>query len=1010
MLSRHIEGEKPSCQVMVSSTMNDLPDHRERAKDAIIRAGCMPVMMEHSTAEPQTDAIDFSLRKVEQAEIYVGVFALRYGYIPEDQQRNPDNLSITELEYRHAKRLGKKVLIFIASDSHSFLPGQIDQEPLALEKRQALYRLLTTDEIVGFFNNPDDLGSKVYQAIIEQQAKQPKEAPNATAFFSAKKSIRIPPELWAVPAYTLTNAFIGRSSELDKLDIWADSDDSILVVEGIGGLGKSALTWEWLNSRAEHKISDLYGRLWWSFYEQTSLADFARHALAYLTEREVDAVSNDYNKNARELVIALNERPSLLVLDGFERSLTAYHRWDKAQQRDDQIETHMRGCTNPADAYLLKWLASATPSKILISSRLFPYELENVADRSPIPGVAKQNLDGLSEEDTLQFIRHHKIEGDAKEILRFADRFGRHSLVLKLVCGMISFYRADPKNFDAWLADPNYGGSLRLKDLDLKQTKTHILEFALSGLSDKTRQVLQRIAVLSEDVDYDTIKVLNPYIPEEMNAPIPVTDSIRWQYIWNEDHKRKVFPEHEKRYQAELKKYDQYKMDLGNAVPDFDAALDELCERGLLQWDVDTNRYNMHPVVRGSASDQIEEQDRKHALKTARDHFAALPEDDLENATDIAQISNSMNIYYCLIGEGLFEEGAKLYEEKLFGVIRHRFFAFDIIVEHLEPVQRFIDSESSAGDIQRHGRWLSNSLAKAYDEIGKCREAEDTILKSLESNVENERWNWVIDDLSVLWNIYVGDDRLAEQARLSAISLELSEALGVKEEVTNTAHQYYCSAVVRGQFREAESISKSYELESQTERPNFIFWTWFKDWIQGKENDQTWQKGYALAQSTGDLWHQEMFLRWYAVWALEQSRGQEALGFIDEALALAHKMGKFSTSHAVKAWALAKVNKAEDAVKELNLIENNKPGYASARAWLEIGEREKAKQICLNAYAKAWGIGAPFSEVFTLGRSHRLLLRLGEKVPELPNTGNSQLPEVPFEKEISAAIARMKTS
>ena len=35
------------------------------------------------------------------------------------------------------------------------------------------------------------------------------------------------------------------------------------VVEAIGGTGKSALTWQWAEERAETAVSGLAGRLWW---------------------------------------------------------------------------------------------------------------------------------------------------------------------------------------------------------------------------------------------------------------------------------------------------------------------------------------------------------------------------------------------------------------------------------------------------------------------------------------------------------------------------------------------------------------------------------------------------------------------------------------------------------------------------------------------------------------------------------------------------------------------------
>src|SRR5207244_1602444 len=92
-----------------------------------------------------------------------------------------------------------------------------------------------------------------------------------------------PPELYCAPPYTLTCTFVGRRQELADLDAWAASPDTVMVVEAIGGMGKSALTWEWLHRSAARTIRGLAGRVWWSFYEGgTSMSTFIRHALAYI--------------------------------------------------------------------------------------------------------------------------------------------------------------------------------------------------------------------------------------------------------------------------------------------------------------------------------------------------------------------------------------------------------------------------------------------------------------------------------------------------------------------------------------------------------------------------------------------------------------------------------------------------------------------------------------------------------------------------------------------------------
>lgn len=117
--------------VMVSSTSKDLPAHREQADRAIRRAGMHPIVREDLTAS-LGNALDVSLALVEEAEVYVGVFGHRYGYCPDDP-RNPDKRSITELEYRHALKLGMPILIFVMHDDH---PGPDTNGLSAVEARQ----------------------------------------------------------------------------------------------------------------------------------------------------------------------------------------------------------------------------------------------------------------------------------------------------------------------------------------------------------------------------------------------------------------------------------------------------------------------------------------------------------------------------------------------------------------------------------------------------------------------------------------------------------------------------------------------------------------------------------------------------------------------------------------------------------------------------------------------------------------------------------------------------------
>src|SRR2546421_611376 len=100
--------------VMISSTARDLPKHRRQVRLACERAGFEPrEMMEHLTAE-DASAIDVSLRMVEDADVYLGVLAYRYGTIPSGH-----DISITEMEYDQAEKLKRPRLIFFIHKEHA---------------------------------------------------------------------------------------------------------------------------------------------------------------------------------------------------------------------------------------------------------------------------------------------------------------------------------------------------------------------------------------------------------------------------------------------------------------------------------------------------------------------------------------------------------------------------------------------------------------------------------------------------------------------------------------------------------------------------------------------------------------------------------------------------------------------------------------------------------------------------------------------------------------------------
>jgi hypothetical protein len=141
---------------MVSSTVLDLPDHRREVREACLRQDMFPLMMESLPAS-DADAIGVSLSMVDRADVYVGVFAHRYGYIP-----NGHKVSITEMEYNRACQRSIPRLIFVMAEDH--LVRRRDVECGAgVRKLQTLRRRFET--VHATFHSPADLRAHVIDSL-----------------------------------------------------------------------------------------------------------------------------------------------------------------------------------------------------------------------------------------------------------------------------------------------------------------------------------------------------------------------------------------------------------------------------------------------------------------------------------------------------------------------------------------------------------------------------------------------------------------------------------------------------------------------------------------------------------------------------------------------------------------------------------------------------------------------------------------------------------------------------
>ena len=694
--------------VMISSTTRDLPEHREEVRDACLRQGMFPAMMESLPAS-DAEAISASLALVDEADFYLGIFAHRYGYVPKGH-----DISVTEMEYNRAVERKIPRLIFLMGEDHPIKAKDMEMGEAAT-KLQAFKDRVGKENIVNSFNSPADLRAHVINSLSQLRV------PDLTAFHYVS-DIPAPPEPFIAHPYTLlqTHRLVGRQPELNLLTDWVAKPESavyqarILNVVAIGGMGKSALTWKWFNEIAPQEMKPLAGRLWWSFYESdATFENFVTRALAYVTRRPLGEVEQiPAPEREAQLLSALDREPFLLVLDGLERMLIAYARMDAAHLSDDDYdrqtanyvanayglpasaaqsftgEHRLRKTADPRAGAFLRKLTTVRAARILVSTRLYPADLQTVTGEA-LGTCFAVFLPGLAEDDALELWRASGAKGSRDQLLPVFRSVENHPLLIQSLAGEVARFRRAPGDFDAWRKaysdfDSFAGGALA-------QVRAHVLEFALRSLSEQAGQILQVIAAFRMPASYDTLTAL--FIGETKPCA---------------------------------------------SEQELDAVLAELEDRGLVGWDKCANRYDLHPIVRGLVWSGLGDEARRSAYTDLHAHFVAVPLiDNWMEVSRLEDLTPAIELYHTLIGLKRYDDAFVIFRERLSNAMFYRLSANRQRVELMELL--FPDGVEQLPHLRESDNqtYALTALAQGYQNNGQPGRA--TSLYRSNNKIQSER-------------------------------------------------------------------------------------------------------------------------------------------------------------------------------------------------------------------------------------------------------------------------------
>jgi tetratricopeptide (TPR) repeat protein len=767
---------------------------------------------------------------------------------------------------------------------------------------------------------------------------------------------------------------------------------------------------------------------------------FCHHALAYMTGRPLEDFAKKKPTDLKdELLTLLHARPWLLVLDGLERVLVAYHRIDAAEVPDEEVNspTDKIANRNPCDAIrdedndLLRALAAAAPSKLLVSSRLTPRVLLNPSGQ-PIPGAKRITLPGLRPLDAEALLRSCGIQGKSDAIQSYlAANCDNHPLVIGILGGLIANYLPARGDFDVWAAAPDGGAALDLASLDLVQRRNHILEAAIQKLPDPSRQLLSTLSLIPDSVDYEALKAFNPHLPpelDEVEKPILPEKKlllevdgklIRWD---NMSDDQKAGPQ--KQYEAALARWQDYEKavqarlasDTFRAAPaKLTETVNDLEQRGLLQWDNRTRMYDLHPVVRGVGSGAMAAEDRERHGQRVVDHFTAQPHRPYEEAETLEDVRSGLRVVRTLLRLGRYQQAEDAFNDGLMMALIYNLNAYAETLALLKPF-----FPNGWGELPKvvEGSFLSNVAGNSLFYCGEFAAGLAAFDTALRVNLEAEDWYNMNLNLRNISECLAAQNRPARAIRTNSRALELATLSEVKEQIFGCRlNQFYCQSIL-GQWAEAAATWKLLDPMGRSWSRNayrpgladrdyaqFHFW-------QGSLQETHLTKAERLAAQGKDRNIIRDLHRLRGDWRLAQGQWALAAESYQEAVRLARDTRSVIDARSETGLALAKhhldpfANSREEAERLAQL--RNPAHRLLAQLWLALGDTKQAKDHALAAYKWAWADGEPYVHRYELTQTTELLRQMNVPIPNLPPYDPAMDEKLPWEDDVRAAIKKRK--
>ncbi len=499
-------------RIYISSTYEDLIEYRKVVYEALKKynPSITVIAMENYVARDQRP-LDACLKDVASCDIYIGIFAWRYGFIPEDKKENPDKLSITELEYRKAKEIGIPCLIFLLDDKMSWPLSFIDGTEQSETNKDNINRLrkyFKNSYITSFFKNPDNLASQVVPAVNNKL--QELNSDTGVQIITGNKTSVLSSLLFQKPSSTLFKGeksfFVGREEYINKIIKEQIQIPALKVcIVGPGGSGKSQLAFKAIHNYEKEGLFDLVVAVYFSDVSYMSFSAFLWSVAKSFIDVNQIGEFEKLDMEGRKTVIYnfLDQKKNpLIFLDNYETVSNIIN--DERQTATEQYNEAVN---------ISNYLNNKLPSKtsVLVTSRERNNNFEDKEISIDLEGLQEQEtmelFSKLTKERYLRNIENIMKDSTSKSALtKIFKMTGGHPLSIEIIAKNISNIHQINQMADTLglgIVNPNEPEK-RLRSLEA------CFDYTISRLSEEIKNLLYNLTVFKSPFPFNVAeKIFN---------------------------------------------------------------------------------------------------------------------------------------------------------------------------------------------------------------------------------------------------------------------------------------------------------------------------------------------------------------------------------------------------------------------------------------------------------------------------------------------------------------------